>query len=360
MAAEVGENGKPTVPQSRKLTAILAADIAGYSALMGTNEARTVADLKSHQAVVFPMVAEFEGRIIDTAGDGIFAEFASVVKAVECALAIQKTMAERNAAVEPERRMRFRIGINFGDVIVEESRIFGDGVNVAARVEKVADPGGICVSARVQEETTGRLNIRFEDLGEHQLKNITRPQRLFRVLTDLPTATKANVDAETTLAFGHPRRLARLLDRLHTAYRLRARNGSSTTVATSHLWQLIGFPLLIIIVAHHLIVNSFSLNTLYLRIASILIPLPFGIVLGWRTRVRSSFALAIGAILGVLGTAAMTTSEGLNSGEPIMPSTIEEWRENFEYAVTIALAFFVGSLIGSVISALGSKNRIQS
>jgi hypothetical protein len=256
--------------------------------------------------------------------------------------------------------MRFRIGINFGDVIVEESRIFGDGVNVAARVEKVADPGGICVSARVQEETAGRLNIRFEDLGEHQLKNITRPQRLFRVLTDLPTATKANVDAETTLAFGHPRRLARLLDRLHTAYRLRARNGSSTTVGTSHVWQLIGFPLLIIIVAHHLIVNSFSLNTLYLRIARILIPLPFGIVLGWRTRVRSSFALAIGAILGVLGTAAMTTSEGLNSGEPIMPSTIEEWRENFEYAVTIALAFFVGNLIGSVISALGSKNRIQS
>jgi class 3 adenylate cyclase len=354
------ENGKPTVPQSRKLTAILAADIAGYSALMGRNEARTVADLKGHQVVVLPMVAEFEGRIIDTAGDGIFAEFASVVKAVECALAIQKTMAERNAAVEPERRMHFRIGINFGDVIADESRIFGDGVNVAARIEKMADPGGICVSARVQEEAAGRLNIRFEDLGEHQLRNIRRPQRLFRVLTGLPTATTANEVAETSLAFGHPRSLASLLDRLHVAYKLWARDGFSTSAWTSHAWQFIGFPLLMIIVAHHLIVNSFSLNTLYLRIASILIPLPFGIVLGWRARPRSSFALAVGAILGVLATTAMTTSEGLNSGEPIMPSTIEEWRENFEYAVTIALAFFVGSLIGSVVFALGSKNRMRS
>src|SRR5262245_53054597 len=183
--------------QSRRLAAILAADIAGYSALMGADEARTVADLKGHQAVVLPMVTEFGGRIIDTAGDGIFAEFASVVKAVECALAIQRTMAKRNAAVEPERRMQFRIGINFGDVIAEENRIFGDGVNVAARLENLADPGGICVSARVQEETADRLRIRFQDLGEHRLKNIARPQRLFRVLTELPTATTASVGAET-------------------------------------------------------------------------------------------------------------------------------------------------------------------
>jgi len=131
------------VSHSRRLTAILAADIAGYSALMSANETSTVADLKGHQAVVLPMIAQFGGRIIDTAGDGLFAEFVSVVNAVECALAIQKTMEERNAAVEPERRMKFRIGLNFGDVIADESRIYGDGVNVAARLEGLAEPGGI-------------------------------------------------------------------------------------------------------------------------------------------------------------------------------------------------------------------------
>ena len=121
--------------QSRRLAAILAADIAGYSALMGADEARTVRDLKGHQAVVLPMVGQFGGRIIDTAGDGVLAEFASVVNAVECALALQKTMAERNAAIEPDRRMQFRIGVNVGDVIYDEARIYGDGVNVAARLE---------------------------------------------------------------------------------------------------------------------------------------------------------------------------------------------------------------------------------
>ncbi len=133
--------------QSRRLAAILAADIAGYSALMGADEARTVRDLKGHQAVVLPMVGDFRGRIIDTAGDGILAEFGSVVNAVECAIAIQRAMGERNATVEPERRMQFRIGINLGDVIYDEQRIFGDGINIAARLESIAPPGGICVTS---------------------------------------------------------------------------------------------------------------------------------------------------------------------------------------------------------------------
>src|SRR3954469_21942493 len=111
----------------RRPRALLAADIAGYSALMGADEARTVRDLKGHQAIVLPMIGEFAGRIIDTAGDGILAEFASVVNAVNCALAIQSTMAQRNAAVEPERRMRFRVGINLGDVVYDDARIYGDG-----------------------------------------------------------------------------------------------------------------------------------------------------------------------------------------------------------------------------------------
>src|SRR3974377_1370518 len=161
--------------QSRRLAAILAADIAGYSALMGADEARTVRDLKSHQAVVLPMVGEFGGRIIDTAGDGILAEFPSVVNAVKCAVAIQAKMAERNATTAPPQRLQFRIGINFGDVLYDEARIYGDGINVAARLENIAEPGGICISSKVYEEISGRLDLPYQDIGDQQLKNIARP-----------------------------------------------------------------------------------------------------------------------------------------------------------------------------------------
>jgi Adenylate and Guanylate cyclase catalytic domain len=138
--------GNPKV--SRKLAAILAADIAGYSALMGADEGATVRGLKAQQAVILPMIGEHGGRVIDTAGDGILAEFGSVVNPVECAIAIQKTMTERNAQVEEPRRMQFRIGVNHGDVIYDETRVYGDGVNVAARLESIAAPGGICVSGK--------------------------------------------------------------------------------------------------------------------------------------------------------------------------------------------------------------------
>ena len=170
--------------QSRRLAAILAADIAGYSALMGADEARTVRDLKGHQAVVFPLVSQFGGRIIDTAGDGILAEFASVVNAVKCAVAIQSKMADRNAAIEPERRMQFRVGINIGDVVYDEARIYGDGINVAARLEGIAEPGGICISSKVYEEITGRIDLTFQDIGEQHLKNILRPVRAYRIRVD--------------------------------------------------------------------------------------------------------------------------------------------------------------------------------
>ncbi len=165
----------------RRLSAILAADIAGYSALMGADEARTVRDLKGHQAVVLPMVGEFAGRIIDTAGDGILAEFPSVVNAVKCAVAIQTTMAERNATVDPGRRMQFRVGINIGDVVYDEVRIYGDGINVAARLESIAEAGGICISSKVFEEINGRLDLACQDIGEQQLKNIARPVRAYHV-----------------------------------------------------------------------------------------------------------------------------------------------------------------------------------
>src|ERR1700736_6617391 len=177
----------------RRLCAILAADIAGYSALMGADEARTVRDLKGHQAVVLPMVGEFGGRIIDTAGDGILAEFPSVVNAVKCAVVIQSKMAERNAAIEPERRMQFRVGINIGDVVYDEARIYGDGINVAARLEGIAEAGGICISSKVYEEISGRIDLSCQDIGEQQLKNIARPVRAYHVRLDgiAPTATPA-------------------------------------------------------------------------------------------------------------------------------------------------------------------------
>src|SRR5262245_7193429 len=169
----------PKVP--RRLAAILAADIAGYSALMGADEAETVRSLKQNQAVVLPMIKDHGGRIIDTAGDGILAEFGSVVNATECAVAIQRTMVERNADVEEARRMRFRIGINQGDVVFDDSRVYGDGVNVAARLENLAEPGGICISRRVYEDVRGKMQLAFVDLGEQQLKNIAQPVRVYRI-----------------------------------------------------------------------------------------------------------------------------------------------------------------------------------
>jgi len=152
----------------RRLTAILAADVVGYSQLMEMDEARTVQDLKAHQAVLLPTVSEFGGRIINIAGDGILAEFASAVQAVECAVAIQKTMPERNAAVEKARRMQLRVGVNIGDVIFDEASVYGDGINVAARLEGIAEPGGICVSEDAYRQTRGKVSVEFTDIGEQK------------------------------------------------------------------------------------------------------------------------------------------------------------------------------------------------
>jgi adenylate cyclase len=182
---------------SRKLAAILAADIAGYSALMGADEEATVRDLKAHQAVILPMIRDHGGRIIDTAGDGILAEFAGVLNAVECAIAIQKTVAERNAQVQERRRIWLRIGVNQGDVIHDETRVYGDGVNVAARLESIAEPGGICISAKVYDEIAGKMNVACQDLGTHQLKNITRPVRVYRIELDEALRNSQRIEKPT-------------------------------------------------------------------------------------------------------------------------------------------------------------------
>ena len=163
---------------TRRLTAILAADVAGYSRLMGADEEGTYHRLRAHFAeLVEPKVSEHNGRTVKNTGDGLLAEFASVVDAVRCAAQIQRGMIDREVEVPNERRIRFRIGINLGDVIAEDNDIFGDGVNVAARLEALAEPGGICISRTVRDQIRDKLHYSFEDLGEQSVKNIARPVR---------------------------------------------------------------------------------------------------------------------------------------------------------------------------------------
>lgn len=167
----------------RRLVAVLAADMVGFSRLMEVDEAGTLARLKTHRVeLIDPAIAKNRGRIIKTTGDGMLAEFSSVVDAVLCAAEVQRRMARRNADVPPPRWIQFRIGINLGDVIVDQNDIFGDGVNVAARLETLAEPGGICVSGAVRDQVGDRLDgVQFDDLGEQSVKNIARPIRVFRI-----------------------------------------------------------------------------------------------------------------------------------------------------------------------------------
>jgi class 3 adenylate cyclase len=166
----------------RRLAAIVAADIAGYSRLIGLDEVGTARTLHEHRAVIDALVAKHGGRLVKTTGDGVLLEFASVVDAVECAVAVQAVMAQRNEGISQDRRMLFRIGINLGDILIEGDDILGDGVNVAARLEGIAEPGGICISSSAYEQVRGKLPLDFTDLGEHTLKNIARQIRAYAVI----------------------------------------------------------------------------------------------------------------------------------------------------------------------------------
>jgi adenylate cyclase len=171
-------------PLERKLIAILAADIEGYSRLMGTDEEGTLATLSAHRAITDELIARHAGRICGTAGDSILAEFASVFAAVDCAVEIQRDLGLANDALAEDKRMHFRIGINVGDVMVKDGDIFGDGVNIAARLEGLAEPGGICISRGVRDQVRRKLPYRYVDLGEQSVKNIAQPIRVFRLLPD--------------------------------------------------------------------------------------------------------------------------------------------------------------------------------
>src|SRR5580693_7422273 len=167
---------------TRRLAAILAADVAGYSRLIGADEEGTLNRLKSIRAdIIDPKITEHRGRIVKTTGDGLLVEFSSVVDALRCATQWQHGMGIRSAAAPGDHRIEFRIGVHQGDIVVEDGDIFGDGVNVAARLEGLAEPGGICVSARVQEDAAGKFDLVFRDLGEQQLKNIARQVHAYAI-----------------------------------------------------------------------------------------------------------------------------------------------------------------------------------
>jgi TolB-like protein/tetratricopeptide (TPR) repeat protein len=185
----------------RRISAILAADVVGYSRLMGADDEGTLAQLKAHHnALVEPKIREHRGQIVRTTGDGLLVLFASVVEALRCAIEIQRGMGKRNARVPPERQIAFRMGINVGDVIIDGVSVHGDGVNVAARLEALADTGGICVSRRVQEDAHGTIDVGFEDTGEQQLKNISRLVHVYRVQLEGTTVAVPSLPNKPSIA----------------------------------------------------------------------------------------------------------------------------------------------------------------
>ena len=199
-----------TTTATRRLAAILAADVVGYSRLMGADEEGTHERLKAHlRELVDPKIREHHGRIVKTTGDGVLAEFASVVDAVRCAGEIQRAMADRDLDLAEERRLRFRIGVNLGDVIVDGGDIYGDGVNIAARLEGLAAPGGICVSATVCDHIGDRLPYAFDDMGEQSVKNIARPVRVYALRAEGLTGS-APANAPSTASHPPPGAVTRL------------------------------------------------------------------------------------------------------------------------------------------------------
>jgi adenylate cyclase len=188
----------PTEDFKRKLTAILSADVKGYSRLMGQDEEATVRTITAHRKVITSVIEKYRGRVVDSPGDNILAEFVSVVDAVQSAVEIQEVVRAKNAELPEERRMEFRIGINLGDVIQEGERIYGDGVNIAARIEGLAEPGGICISGSAYEQIENKLALGYDYIGEHTVKNIVKPIRVYRVPTGPETLEKVSEEKKPT------------------------------------------------------------------------------------------------------------------------------------------------------------------
>jgi adenylate cyclase len=182
----------------RKLSAILSADVKGYSRLMGEDEVATVRTLKEYREVMFGVIKDYRGRVVDSPGDNVLAEFASVLDAVECAVETQKELKSRNDVLLENRRMEFRIGVNLGDVIEDEGRVYGDGVNIAARIESLAEGGGICISGSTYEQVEHKLPLSYEDMGVHKVKNVVRPIHVYKVLqTPISPVHRVNEEPES-------------------------------------------------------------------------------------------------------------------------------------------------------------------
>ena len=197
----------------RKLAAILSADVKGYSRLMGEDEEATIRTLTAYREVMATLIQQRHGRVVDSPGDNLLAEFASVVDAVRCAVEIQQELKAQNAELPAQRKMEFRIGINLGDVVVEGERLYGDGVNIAARLESLADPGGICLSGTVYEHVENKLTLTYEYLGEQAVKNIAKPVRVWRVQLE-PAAADHAIPRRGKVTSPLPRRRAGLTYRV--------------------------------------------------------------------------------------------------------------------------------------------------
>jgi len=189
----------PTNEFRRRLTAILSADVEGYSRLMRDDEDETIRTITAYRTAIAKLVEQYRGRVVDSPGDNILSEFGSSVDAVNCAVEVQRELAERNAELPENRRMQFRIGVNSGDVVEEGERIYGDGVNIAARIESLAEGGGICISGTVYDSIEGKLGLEFENLGEHEVKNIDKPIRVYRILSYPGAAAHRVVNAKRTV-----------------------------------------------------------------------------------------------------------------------------------------------------------------
>ncbi len=282
----------------RKLAAILSADVKEYSRLMREDETATIRTLTAYREVMTTLIKQHHGRVVDTVGDNLLAEFASVVDAVQGAVAIQKELKTRNAQVPESRKMLFRIGINLGDLVVEGDRIYGDGVNIAARLEALADPGGICISRTTYDQIEDKLPFGYEYLGEKTVKNIAKPVRAYRVLLEPEDATQGMKEEERT---GRGKRHRRSRDSLREKHD--GPKGRPTIRFSQHLWtylSVIGFLLIINLLTWggHLWVHWPALGWgLLLFLHWFNVKTESGV----KDRYRNRFQKHLGAYLGVIG-----------------------------------------------------------
>jgi class 3 adenylate cyclase len=329
----------------RRLAAILMADVVGYSRLMGTDDEGTLARLKAHyDALVAPKIKEHRGRIVRTMGDGLLVIFASVVDAVHCAVNVQRGMAERNAQVSREQRIVMRIGIHFGDIIIDGRNVHGDGVNVTARLEALAEPGGICVSSRVREDVQNKFDVAFEDAGEQQLKNIARPVRVYRV--NIGGATTSAASPADNPSFPGAMRSRKPADSHDEGDKTAARNATPLRFLATYIVT----PVVLLLLAHYLLVMKLDVDTGFLRAFSLVLPMLVGFALFRRTGFGLGAAFLLGATTAVVSVLGMLAIVRFVDSSSLLPSTPFEWQEALEYLVGITLATMFGSLLARTVT----------